>query len=177
MKSATLTRIKEVINAYYLGFAPTSNSTKPPHIANGLFRHCMGETCDTRDIHEWVFEKNAKRSTPSEEILSKYEELFQNGCNEKTSNIKEFRFLLEDIFNQDNGAYAGATNYSYSVMTILPAMRSKPSRIVCLQESHEISVSSGYITSVLFRFSLSDGKAMIGLTRFVISSSSFSSAS
>ena len=37
-----------------LGFIPTSNSTKPPHIANGLFRYCMGETCDTSDVHEWA---------------------------------------------------------------------------------------------------------------------------
>lgn len=114
----TLKQVGDAISADYLGFIPTSNSTKPPHIANGLFRYCIGETCDTKDIHEWAFEDNAKNSTSSEEILEKYEELFQNGQNEKISNIKEFRFLLEEIFNQDNGAYAGANNYAYSVMTI-----------------------------------------------------------
>lgn len=119
MATDKLKQIGDAISSdEFLGFVPTSNSTKPPHIANGLFRHCMGETCDTRDVHEWVFNENAKNSLSSEEILSKYVELFQNGANEKISNIKEFRFLLEEIFNQDNGAYAGAKNYAYSVMTI-----------------------------------------------------------
>lgn len=119
MATDKLKQIGDAISsADFLGFIPTSNSTKPPHIANGLFRYCMGETCDTKDVHEWAFEDNTKNSTPSEEILSKYEDLFQNGCNEKVSNVKEFRFLLEEIFNQDNGAYAGPSNYAFSVMTI-----------------------------------------------------------
>ena len=118
MATDKLKQIGDAISNDYLGFIPTSNSTKPPHIANGLFRHCIGETCDTKDIHEWMFEDNAKNSIPSEEILEKYEELLQNGFQEKISDIKEFRFLLEEIFNQDNGAYAGPANYGYSVMTI-----------------------------------------------------------
>lgn len=113
-----LKQIGDAISNDYLGFIPTSNSTKPPHIANGLFRRCIGETCDTRDIHEWMFEDNEKNSTPSEEIRDKYEELLQNGYHEKISDIKEFRFLLEEIFDQDNGAYSGPSNYGYSVMTI-----------------------------------------------------------
>ena len=118
MATDKLKQIGDAISNDYLGFIPTSNSTKPPHIANGLFRYCIGETCDTKDIHEWMFEDNAKNSIPSEEILEKYEELLQNGFQEKISDIKEFRFLLEEIFNQDNGAYAGPANYGYSVMTI-----------------------------------------------------------
>jgi hypothetical protein len=118
MATDKLKQIGDAISNDYLGFIPTSNSTKPPHIANGLFRHCIGETCDTRDVHEWMFEDNAKNSTPSEEILNKYEELFQNGFQEKITNIKEFRFMLEEIFDQDNGAYAGPANYGFSVMTI-----------------------------------------------------------
>ena len=119
MATDKLKKIGDTISgAEFLGFIPTSNSTKPPHIANGLFRHCMGETCDTKSIHEWAFEDSAKNTTSSEDILARYEELFQNGCNEKVSNIKEFRFLLEEIFNQDNGAYVGSRNYDFSVMTI-----------------------------------------------------------
>ena len=114
MATDKLKQIGDAISNDYLGFIPTSNSTKPPHIANGLFRYCIGETCDTKDIHEWMFEDNAKNSIPSEEILEKYEELLQNGFQEKISDIKEFRFLLEEIFNQDNGAYAGPANYGYS---------------------------------------------------------------
>lgn len=117
----TTDKLKKISNAIcndYLGFIPTSNSTKPPHIANGLFRCVTGEICDTRDVHEWIFGDGSKDTISSEEILSKYEELFQCGYQEKPSNIKDFRFLLEDIFNQDNGAYAGPKNYPYSVMTI-----------------------------------------------------------
>ena len=118
MTTDKLKQIGDTISNDYLGFIPTSNSTKPPHIANGLFRHCIGETCDTSDVHEWMFEDNAKNSVSSEEILEKYEELLQNGFQEKITDIKEFRFLLEEIFNQDNGAYAGPSNYGFSVMTI-----------------------------------------------------------
>lgn len=118
MAADKLKQIGDAISNDYLGFIPTSNSTKPPHIANGLFRRCIGETCDTRDIHEWMFEDNEKNSTPSEEIRDKYEEILQNGYQVKISDIKEFRFLLEEIFDQDNGAYSGPSNYGYSVMTI-----------------------------------------------------------
>lgn len=38
MAGDTLKRIGESVCTDYLGFAPTSNGTKPPHIANGLFR-------------------------------------------------------------------------------------------------------------------------------------------
>lgn len=118
MATDKLKQIGDAISNDYLGFIPTSNSTKPPHIANGLFRYCIGETCDTRDVHEWMFEDNAKNSISSEEIRDKYEELLQNGFQEKISDIKELRFMLEEVFNQDNGAYAGSANYGYSVMTI-----------------------------------------------------------
>lgn len=44
----------------FLEFTPTSNSTKPPHIANGLFRECTGEICDFRDVHEWIVSERRK---------------------------------------------------------------------------------------------------------------------
>lgn len=113
-----LKQISDIICKDYLGFLPTSNSTKPPHIANGLFRLCTGETCNTRDIHEWIFGDSNKDAISSEEIITKYEDVFQNGCKEKPLNVKEFRLLLEDIFNQDNSGYAGENNYTYSVMSI-----------------------------------------------------------
>lgn len=47
----TLKRISETICTDYLGFKPTSNSTKPSHIANGLFRNCTGEICNVKDIY------------------------------------------------------------------------------------------------------------------------------
>lgn len=111
----TLKRISEAICDEYLGFSPATNATKPPHIANGLFRYCTGETCNTKDIHEWIISDGRKDATPSEEIITKYQEILQNGYQEKTSNIKELRFLLDDIFDQDNAVYP---SYEFSVMTI-----------------------------------------------------------
>ena len=37
-----------------LGFNPTSNSTKPLSVANGLFRLCIQAVYDVKDIHEWI---------------------------------------------------------------------------------------------------------------------------
>lgn len=115
MAADTLKRISEAICDEYLGFSPVTNATKPPHIANGLFRCCTGETCNSRDIHEWIISDGRKDAMSSEEIIVKYQEILQNGYQEKASNIKELRFLLDDIFDQDNAVYP---SYEFSVMTI-----------------------------------------------------------
>lgn len=115
MAADTLKKISEAICDEYLGFSPATNATKPPHIANGLFRYCTGETCNTKDIHEWIISDGRKDAIPSEEIITKYQEILQNGYQEKASNIKELRFLLDDIFDQDNAVYP---SYEFSVMTI-----------------------------------------------------------
>lgn len=99
----------------FLGFTPTSNSTKPPHIANGLFRECTGEICDFRDVHEWIVSERRKDAISSEEIVKKYDEILLKGTNENTSNIKQVRFLFEEIFNPDHTVYP---NYDHSVVNI-----------------------------------------------------------
>ena len=111
----TLKKMGEEICSSFLGFSPTTNATKPPHIANGLFRHCSGETCDTRDVHEWIISDSRKDATPSEAIVERYQDILQNGYMENVSNIKEFRYLLDDIFDQDNAVYS---SYEFSAMTI-----------------------------------------------------------
>lgn len=115
MATDTLKRISEDICKDYLGFYPTTNATKPPHIANGLFRSCTGETCNTRDVHEWIISDGRKDAISSDIIIDKYQDILQNGYQEKASDIKEFRFLLDDIFDQDNAVYP---SYEFSVMTI-----------------------------------------------------------
>lgn len=72
MANDTLKRIGESVYTDYLGFAPTSNATKPPHIANGLFRACLGETCKTKDIHEWLICEGKKDAVSSERIITAY---------------------------------------------------------------------------------------------------------
>lgn len=115
MAADTLKKLSDDICKNFLGFYPTTNATKPPHIANGLFRCCTGEMCNTRDVHEWIISDGRKGALPSEEIITKYQDILQNGYQEKASNIKEFRFLLDDIFDQDNAVYP---SYEFSVMTI-----------------------------------------------------------
>lgn len=115
MAKGTLKDIGEKVCKECLGFAPTSNGTKPPHIANGLFRSVTGETCKTQDVHEWMICEGKKDALPSEEIIQRYHEILERGELEKASNIKDFRFLLNEIFNQDNTAY---TSYEFSVTTI-----------------------------------------------------------
>ena len=120
-KTDTLDRLSTEIIKEYLIFDPTSNSTKPPHIANGLFRLCAGETCDTKDIHEWIVSErrakpqNSDKILSSAEIVDKYQDILQEGNLEDSDNIKNFRFLLEEVFNQDNTVYP---EYDFSVMTI-----------------------------------------------------------
>lgn len=65
----TLKRIGESVCTDFLGFAPTSNGTKPPHIANGLFRACLGEVCNTKDVHEWLIGEGEKNAVSSEKLL------------------------------------------------------------------------------------------------------------
>lgn len=113
MANETLKRLGEKVCSEYLGFIPTSNSTKPPHIANGLFRACTGETCNTNDVHEWVLSDGEKDAIPSDKLIEKYNEILENGFTEKPTNIKQFRYFLNEIFDQDNTLYP---NYKYSVM-------------------------------------------------------------
>ena len=114
MANDTLKRIGEVV-CKDLGFAPTSNATKPPHIANGLFRACLGETCRTTDVHEWLICEGKKDAVPSDKIIASYYQILERGQLEKASNIKDLRFLLNEIFNQDNTTYPA---YDFSVTTI-----------------------------------------------------------
>ena len=115
MANDTLKRIGEVVCTDYLCFAPTSNATKPPHIANGLFRACTGETYRTKDVHEWIICEGNKDAVSSEQIIKSYYQVLERGQMEKPSNIKDFRFLLNEIFNQDNTVYPA---YDFSVTTI-----------------------------------------------------------
>ena len=111
----TFDQLSEILfSAVYLGFNPTSNGTKPPHIANGLFRYCTGETCDTHDIHTWIVSEGRKGAVTSEQIIEEYQDILENGYRERPENTKDLRFLLGEIFNQDNTTYP---SYDFSVMT------------------------------------------------------------
>lgn len=100
-----------------LEFLPTSNSTKPMHIANGFFRACTGEVRNVQDIHEWVISERRTdgKAITSEELKEKYEDILEYGADENSDNIKEVRFLLEKVFNPDATVYP---SYPNSVLNI-----------------------------------------------------------
>ncbi|MBE5917900.1 MAG: hypothetical protein E7273_13805 [Pseudobutyrivibrio ruminis] len=115
-KYDTVKRLGDEICNDFLGFTPTSNSTKPPHIANGLFREVSGFEGNCEDVHEWMgVSERRKKPISCDDIISKYKNIFSKGENEALSNVKEFRFLLDDIFNPDNTVYP---DYNYSVLNI-----------------------------------------------------------
>ncbi len=116
-KKDTVKSLGDRVCSDYLGFTPTSNSTKPPHIANGLFREVSGIECNYEDVHEWMSVTERKKNNPvsCEDIIEKYKDILWRGDKEDAANIKQFRFLLDDIFNPDHTVYP---DYSFSVPNI-----------------------------------------------------------
>lgn len=114
-KKDTVKRLGDEVCNDYLGFTPTSNSTKHPHVANGLFREVSGEVCDFHDVHEWIVSERKKDAISSEEIINKYKDILWEGDNEDPANIKQIRFLLDDIFNPDHTVYP---SYDFSAANI-----------------------------------------------------------
>ncbi len=110
----TLTEIgTELCSA--LGFNPTSNSTKPLYVANGLFRVCTGIECKVDDIHEWVVSERRAKAISSEVILDKYKDVIYESGENIFDDIKELRYYLEKVYNPDSTVYPSA---GHSVMNI-----------------------------------------------------------
>ena len=107
----------KLFDTNYLGFTPTSNSTKPPHIANGLFRECSGEFWDTEMIHKWIVSEQKENATSSEEIVDEFKSILSRKDLENINNIKKLRFLLNEIFNPDNTVYPKYDFSSYNITT------------------------------------------------------------
>ena len=89
----------------FVPFQFTSNSNKPSHVANNLFRLCLEKKSRTTDIHQWFIVNNKKKSSilNSEDLLKKYEDVFDPSTTSK--DVKAFRSMLHEIFNQDNTIY------------------------------------------------------------------------
>lgn len=100
-----------------LGFNPTSNSTKPLYVANGLFRSCTGKTCDVKDIHEWIVSERRSNSKilTSAEIRDKYTDILVLGGDESIEALMEGRFSLEQIFNPDSTVYPSYRNSALNI--------------------------------------------------------------
>lgn len=65
--------------------------------------------------HYWLNGKYCTDGLYFRTLIQRYHEILERGELEKASNIKDLRFLLNEIFNQDNTAY---TSYEFSVTTI-----------------------------------------------------------
>lgn len=98
-----------------LGFNPTSNSTKPLYVANGLFRSCTGIECRIDDIHEWVLSERRSKAVSSEEMLEKYQDTIYESGEELAEDLKEIRFYMEKVFNPDSTVFPSV---AHSVMNI-----------------------------------------------------------
>ncbi len=98
-----------------LGFLPTSNSTKPLYIANGLFRESTGRICEMRDVHKWVVSERRAKAIPSKELMEEFSTVFNDSNTEKVEELQEVRFYFERIFNPDSTVYP---SYDNSVMNI-----------------------------------------------------------
>lgn len=98
-----------------LGFNPTSNSTKPLYVANGLFRACTGIECKVEDIHEWVVSERRAKAVSSEAVLEKYQDAIYESGDDILDDIKELRYYLEKVYNPDSTVYPSAV---HSVMNI-----------------------------------------------------------
>lgn len=116
-KMDTVKSLGNRVNNEYLGFTPTSSSTKPPYIANGLFREVSGTVCNYEDVHEWMSATERKKNNPvsCEYIIEKFNPILWRGDKEDPANIKQFRFLLDDIFNPDHTVFP---EYDFSVLNI-----------------------------------------------------------
>lgn len=105
----------EICGNKYLGFTPTSNSTKPAHIANGLFRTILGETSNLKDIHAWILNESKNKSLSTEEIIEKYANILEEGTLEHPDHIKQLRFLLNQVFDQDKTVYPAQEFSAYNI--------------------------------------------------------------
>ena len=66
-------------------------------------------------MHEWIISDGRKDAIPSEKIVADYACILEKGEQERPSNIKQLRYFLGEIFNQDNTLYP---QYEFSVMDI-----------------------------------------------------------
>ncbi len=105
-------------------FKFSSNSNKPSHVANNLFRCCLGKKSKISELYDWLYISNKKNaSKPSDELLEKYKKCF--AVNTSVSDVKKFRSMLMEVFNQDNTMYpteAFSCPASTSIFTVKGAV-------------------------------------------------------
>lgn len=103
---------KEVLN--HIGYEPTSNQIKPVHIANGLFRHIIGEEYNIKSLNEWSKRfSQGKEVNSADKIMKEYKDVLDQDVT--LEEINELRYFIELIFDADNAA---TPSLNFSTLTI-----------------------------------------------------------
>jgi hypothetical protein len=102
----------------YIGFAPTSTSVKPVHIANGLFRGILGRTTSTRSLFRFVFSQTDRGVVPPDHDLeSVYSSLVTEDRIEaeevSKTDLARLRVLLKKVVAADKAVFpSGMESYT-----------------------------------------------------------------
>ncbi|WP_066400348.1 hypothetical protein [Neobacillus mesonae] len=103
---------KEVLE--HIGYEPISNQIKPVHIANGLFRHVIGEEYNIKSLNEWSKRfSQGKEVNSADKIKDEYLDILDEDVT--LEELNELRYFIELIFNADNAA---TPSLKFSTLTI-----------------------------------------------------------
>lgn len=104
-----------------LGYHATSASTKPVHVANGLFRAALGRAYDprllNRVVNRWARRRTEERH-PTDAVLADAGERFSAFADGSRRPLLDgFRDLLRDVLDADDAVYDKNENCSYTLTT------------------------------------------------------------
>ena len=109
---------RERIEEQYIGFSPSTNSVKPVHIANGLFRAVVGTTANTSLLNRFVFSQKNNGQIPRGHELEKIYALLRDEdhldeYDVKEADIARLRMLLKKVVGADGAVFTdGMESYS-----------------------------------------------------------------
>lgn len=99
----------------FLGFNPSSNSTKPSHIANGLFRCVTNKEVDNNDLHKWLLYNTVKKTKTSEYIVKEYSSILDKGEKTNPDMVTDLRKMITSVVNHDKTVYPSYDSSAYTV--------------------------------------------------------------
>lgn len=99
----------------FLGFNPSSNSTKPSHIANGLFRCVTNKEVDNDDLHKWLLYNTVKKTKPSKDIVKEYASILEDGEQTDPDRVTQLRKMITSVVNHDRTVYPSYDSSAYTV--------------------------------------------------------------
>lgn len=99
-----------MIDERWVGFRPNSNSVKPVHVANGMFRTLIGRTSNTVELNRFVFLQKDSGVVPTgHELETVYASLSQsqriNPDDISRADLTMLRRLLRKVVSADKGVY------------------------------------------------------------------------